>query len=78
VVAIVQGADVRPPHDGRCVQIWTLDEIARVIEAFPQIAKCKEVWPGATVEVVRPPPNDPIEHLDEVGDLFRDAETVLA
>lgn len=71
VVAIVRG-EVRPPHDGRAIQVWTLDEIARVIEAFPAVAKCKEIWPGATVETIRPPPTDPLEHLDEAGDLFQD------
>jgi hypothetical protein len=78
VVAIVQGPDVKVPHDGRNVQVWTLEEIARVIEAFPSIGKCKEVWPGATVEVVRPPPDDPLEHFDEAGDLFRNDDAVMA
>jgi hypothetical protein len=77
VLAIVRGSDVRPPHDGRAVQVWTLEEVARVIQAFPQIAKCKEVWPGATVEFIRPPPNDPLEHIDDVGDLFNSEETTL-
>ena len=77
VVAIVRGNDVRPPRDGRAVQVWTLDEIARVIEAFPTIAKCKEIWPGATVDVIRPPPNDPIEHIDDVGDLFNSDDVLV-
>jgi hypothetical protein len=37
----------------RYVSIWTADEIARVIDGFPDIAKAKAIFPGATVEAVR-------------------------
>jgi hypothetical protein len=43
-------AEVR---SGRHVEVWTVEEIARVIVNFPEVAKAKEVWPGALVESAR-------------------------
>ena len=43
--------------DGRQLTVYTLDEIARLIERFPQIATAKRTFPGATVTAIstRPP-----------------------
>jgi len=38
-------------HCGRYIEVWTLAELARVIEAFPEIAKAKEVLRGELVDV---------------------------
>lgn len=38
---------------GRYVDVWTVEEIARIIEKFPEIAIAKQVFPGATVTNVR-------------------------
>lgn len=38
---------------GRHVDVWTTDEIKRLIESFPQIALAKQSFPGALVENVR-------------------------
>lgn len=38
---------------GRHVDVWTTDEIKRLIESFPQIALAKQTFPGALVENVR-------------------------
>jgi hypothetical protein len=38
---------------GRHMDVWTTDEIRRLIEAFPQIALAKQTFPGALVENVR-------------------------
>jgi hypothetical protein len=46
--------------DGRLKQVWTLAEVARVIEAFPEAVKAKTTWPGA--DVVRTSvPRDPLK-----------------
>lgn len=55
VVALVRdGSEAHQvARDARYVEVWTMEEIARVIEAFPEIAKAKEVFPGALVTEVR-------------------------
>jgi hypothetical protein len=35
--------------DGRSVQIWSLEEVATIIEKFPMIALAKDAFPGAQV-----------------------------
>ena len=37
----------------RYVDVWTTEEIARLIENFPEIALAKSTFPGALVESVR-------------------------
>lgn len=61
---------VRDPHeaaavtvDGRKVEVFTLDEVARLIEGFPALVKAKQVFPGATVTVVREPV-DPLTNME--------------
>jgi hypothetical protein len=39
----------RQGPDGRRKQVLMLDELARMIEAFPELIKAKEVFPGAEV-----------------------------
>lgn len=56
LVAIVQtNADAsKVIRDGRLKNVWTLEEVARAIEAFPDIVRSiKETFPGATVQPVR-------------------------
>jgi hypothetical protein len=37
-------------RDGRALNVWTLDEVARAIDHLPEIVRqAKETWPGATV-----------------------------
>lgn len=43
-------AEVR---SGRHVEVWTIDEIARIMFAFPGLGNAKQVFPGATVESVK-------------------------
>jgi hypothetical protein len=40
-------------RSGRYLEVWTLAEVARVIDKFPEIALAKQTFPGATVKVVR-------------------------
>jgi hypothetical protein len=52
VVAICRTNDeaAKVVHEGRYVAVWTLAEIANVIEALPDaLAMAKTVWPGAKV-----------------------------
>lgn len=42
--------------DGRQLTVYTLDEIARLIERFPQIVTAKRTFPGAIVEAIRTRP----------------------
>lgn len=52
-------------REGRYLAVYTLDEIARLIQAYPEVARAKEVFPGALVEDVRARAED----IDwEVGD----------
>jgi hypothetical protein len=40
--------------DGRQVAVYTLEEIARLLVAYPEVAKAKLVFPGAVVTDIRP------------------------
>lgn len=40
--------------DGRQVAVYTLEEIGRLLSAYPDIAKAKAVFPGATITEIRP------------------------
>ncbi|MDQ6434566.1 hypothetical protein RB623_10960 [Mesorhizobium sp. LHD-90] len=59
VIAIVRDKDEAGVvhHDGRAVQVYAASEIARLVEAWPEIVKVKETWPGATVQPARIDPN---------------------
>lgn len=46
--------------DGRHVEVYTLEEIGRLLAAMPGVAKCKVVWPGATVTAVKREIVDPL------------------
>jgi hypothetical protein len=55
--------------EGRQVAVYTLDEIARLLTNYPEVAKAKLVFPGATVTEVRRSVSDP---LSEVWDTKED------
>jgi len=55
--------------EGRKLVVYTMDEIGRLLSHYPQIAKAKEVFPGATVEAVRRP--------SEPMDAFADTQAGL-
>ena len=46
--------------DGRRANVYTLEEIGRLIEGFPMLAKVKEAFPGATVERIGDEILDPL------------------
>ena len=72
VIAIVRSVeDARAVAvDGRQVQVWTLDEIARVIGAYPTVGQVKQVFPGATVTAVRQKPEPDWSVGDDIADLL--------
>jgi len=46
--------------EGRRVNVYTLQEIANMISAFPEIIKAKEAFPGAKVEKTKTAVSDPL------------------
>jgi hypothetical protein len=57
-----QAIALRAKAEGRCVTVWTLAEVARVIQGASVINRIKDVFPGATVQPKRvgPLPDDEI------------------
>jgi hypothetical protein len=60
--------------EGRKVFVFTLEEIARLLSNYPDIAKAKLTFPGATITAVRRSIDDPLSAihdtdlpLDEIG-----------
>lgn len=54
--------------DGRKVQVFTLEEIARLLAAAPAVVKAKQVWPGAEVVSARRSVDDPLAALHDTGE----------
>lgn len=50
-------------QDGRKLRIFTLEEIARLIDGFPELLKAKETFPGATVTSVKRNLGDPLDMM---------------
>lgn len=50
---------------GRALRIFTLDEVARLIQAFPEIIKAKAAFPGASVEKVRRDVSDSLNAIPD-------------
>ena len=69
VLALVRDqADVRAVRqEGRQMVVYTMDEIAHMLDVYQATTKVKEIWPGATVTKVRRTISDPL-------DCIRDAE----
>lgn len=69
VVAIVRDDDEAAAVDPaeRKMNVYTLAEVARLIEAMPTVMAIKDKWPGATVKETRVPPPDSFwERGDEI------------
>ena len=52
--------------EGRRVNVYTLEEIAHMISAFPEVAKAKEVFPGAEVVRTKTRVDNPLD--EKTGD----------
>lgn len=48
-------------HQDRRCHVYTLEEIARLIDGYPELAKIKHTFPGATVTAVRRSVTDPLD-----------------
>lgn len=57
--------------DGRQVAVYTLEEIARLLAAYPQLAEAKLTFPGAVITEIRPRSvEDPLDAIwDSKADL---------
>ena len=57
---------------GRAVNVYTLDEVARLLLAFPALVKAKQVFPGATVTATRRTIGDPLDGIVDTADPLDD------
>jgi hypothetical protein len=59
--------------EGRRLVVYTLDEIARLLSAFPAIAKAKETIPGiSVVRATSAKPRDPLDAIPDAGEPLDD------
>lgn len=58
--------------EGRQVAVFTLDEIARLLSGYPDIAKAKLVFPGATVTAVNRSIQDPLDTVHDTSEPLDD------
>jgi hypothetical protein len=54
---------------GREVRVYDLDEIARILNHYHQVNEVKATFPGAHVEHVRRPTQDPLDAIPEAESL---------
>lgn len=52
---------------GRKVKVYTLEEIARLIDGFPALSEAKLIFPGATITAVRRSIPDPIDGIADTS-----------
>jgi len=65
VILVRDRADLsRVDAKGRACQIWSLDEVADVVERFPMLSKVKDCFPGAEIIPMRTSPKV-IDALDD-------------
>ncbi len=57
---------------GRQVAVYTLEEIGRLLSNYPDIAKVKEVFPGATVTAIRRSVDDPLDAIHDTDEPLDD------
>jgi hypothetical protein len=51
--------------EGRQVAVYTLEEIGRLLSNYPDVAKAKLTFPGATVTAVRRSVDDPLDAIHD-------------
>ena len=51
--------------EGRAVAVYTLDEIARLLSAYPDVARAKLTFPGAKVTAISKSISDPLDAIRE-------------
>lgn len=55
-------------HQDRRCHVYTLEEIARLIDGYPGLAKIKHSFPGSTVTAVRRSVTDPLDGTLPIAD----------
>lgn len=63
---------------GRQVAVYTLDEIGRLLTNYPEVAKAKLTFPGATVTAVRRSVDDPLDSIHDTSTDLNDPLPDLA
>lgn len=58
--------------EGRQVAVYTLEEIGRLLANYPEVAKAKLVFPGATVTEIRRSVSDPLDEIWDTQDKLDD------
>jgi hypothetical protein len=58
--------------EGRKVSVFTLEEIGRLLSNYPDIAKAKLVFPGATITAVRRSVDDPLHAVRDTDESLND------
>lgn len=58
--------------DGRKVVVYTLEEIGRLLANYPDIAKAKLTFPGATITAVRRSVDDPLDAIPDSNEPLDD------
>jgi hypothetical protein len=74
VYALVKGGNEARAvtASGRFVKVYTLDEIANLLDGFPELSKAKDVFPGAMVYKVRTRVTDPLDGLPDSKEPLND------
>lgn len=60
-------------HEDRRMDVYTLEEIGRLLNGFPELARAKESFPGAEVVAVRRSITDPLESIHDTGEGLEEA-----
>jgi hypothetical protein len=60
--------------EGRRVSVFTLEEIGRLLSNYPDIAKAKLTFPGATVTAVRRSVEDPLKAINDTAEPLESSE----
>jgi hypothetical protein len=69
VAAIVPDAHHahRVVAEGRRVNVYTLEEVGRLLDGYPELARVKHAFPGAKVEAVRRSIPDPLDAVHDTS-----------
>ena len=73
-VAVLCQSDADAAHvikEGRSIKVYTLAEIGNLIDGFPEIAKAKDTFSGATVVAARRV-RDPLDRFADAGEPLDD------
>jgi hypothetical protein len=59
--------------EGRQVAVYTMEEIGRLLSNYPDVAKAKLIFPGATVTEIRRNVSDPLDAVWDTKELLDEA-----